>query len=312
MLLAALKLQLAALVTVAGVNTDELTSAPVKAALETLAKAQTETAPDKGGDINKAVNEAVEAIKKAATADDADANYTLALWARQGIVNGLDAATVLAMYQKAAKSNVPAKAELGALYLQNFPQDSAKVKEGVDLITAAEAAGNAGARRALAQLTLQGVGGIERSVEKAVKLLEKGSEAKDGAATYNLAQIYAAGVSERQADGGTKELLPKSEAKALENLKKAAIDQEFAPAMSDYATRLFQGDDEKGTNKNPKAAMEMFTKAAEKGNAAANRQLGVILKPVWVNRPRASTRHTSTTCSLPVARMVLLSSGWVT
>jgi len=100
----------------------------------------------------------VQAITKAAEGGDADANYAIALWSRLGVVNGLDANTVLGMYDKAAKGgNVPAMSELGGLLLQNFPQDVEKVKQGIKLIQDAEAEDNAAARRLLAQITLQGV-----------------------------------------------------------------------------------------------------------------------------------------------------------
>jgi hypothetical protein len=277
MLLAALKLQLAALVTVAGINTDDIKSDAVKTELTKLEAAQKSASGGTGGDVNQAINAAVQAITKAAEGGDADANYAIALWSRLGVINGLDANTVLSMYDKASKGgNVPAMSELGGILLQNFPQDTDKVKQGIKLIQDAEAKDNAAARRALAQITLQGVpaAGIERDVTKALGLLEKGSAAKDGEATYNLAQAYAAGIAERQQDGTPKELLKQDEAKALEYLKKA-VEQEHAPAMNDYGARMFQGDKD-GKGKDPKAAIDLFTKASIKGNAAAHRLLGSI------------------------------------
>lgn len=277
MLLAALKLQLAALVTVAGIDTADIKSDVVKTELTKLEAAQKTATGGTGGDVNKAVNDAVQAITKAAEGGDADANYAIALWSRLGVVNGLDANTVLGMYDKAAKGgNVPAMSELGGLLLQNFPQDVEKVKQGIKLIQDAEAKDNAAARRLLAQITLQGVpaAGIERDITKALGLLEKGSAAKDGEATYNLAQVYASGISERQQDGTPKEVLKADEAKALEYLKKA-VEQEHAPAMNDYGARMFQGDKD-GKGKDPKAAIDLFKKAADKGNAAAHRLLGSI------------------------------------
>ena len=277
MLLAALKLQLAALVSVAGIDTADIKSPDVTKALETLSAA-TKSAADGKTDINQASTEAVKAIKELADKGDADASYALALWARLGVINGLDAKALLGLYDRAAQGgNVPAKAELGGLLIQNFPQDLDQVKKGITLIQEAEGKGNAAARRALAQLTLSGVpaAGLERSIPKALELLEKGSAGGDGEATYTLGRIYAAGIQERQQDGSATDLLKRDEAKALDFLKKAA-DQEFAPAMNDLGTRLLLGEDKDGKNKDPKAAMAMFNKAADKGNAAAHRLLAQV------------------------------------
>lgn len=277
MLLAALKLQLAALVTVAGIDTADIKSPDVTKALQTL-EAATKTAADGKTDINQASTEAVRAIKELADKGDPDASYALALWARMGVIDGLDANALLGLYERAAKGgNIPAKAELGGLLIQNFPQDMAKVKTGIELIQEAEAKDNAAARRALAQLTLSGApaAGLERSVPKALALLEKGSGNGDGESTYTLGRIYAAGIQERQQDGTVSDLLKRDEAKALEFLKKAA-EQEFAPAMNDLGTRLLLGEDKDGKNKDPKAALSMFNKAADKGNAAAHRLLAQV------------------------------------
>ena len=177
MLLAALKLQLAALVTVAGIDTADIKSPDVTKTLETLSAA-TKAAADGKTDINQASTEAVKAIKELADKGDADASYALALWARLGVLNGVDAKTLLGLYEKAAQGgNIPAKAELGGLLIQNFPQDIDQVKKGIGLIQDAESKGNAAARRALAQLTLSGApaAGHERNVAKALDQLQNGS-----------------------------------------------------------------------------------------------------------------------------------------
>ena len=277
MLLAALKLQLAALVTVAGIDTADIKSPDVTKALESLSAA-TKSAADGKTDINQASTEAVKTIKDLADKGDPDASYALALWARLGVLNGLDAKSLLSLYEKAAQGgNVPAKAELGGMLIQNFPQDIDQVKKGIGLIQEAEAKGNAAARRALAQLTLSGApaAGLERSIPKAIALLEKGSSEKDGEATYTLGRIYASGIQERQQDGSASDLLKRDETKAIDYLKKAA-EQEFAPAMNDLGTRLLLGEDKDGKNKDPKAALSMFNKAADKGNAAAHRLLAQV------------------------------------
>jgi hypothetical protein len=281
MLLAALKLQLAALVTVAGIDTATIESPDVKSALEKLETATKQVTEGKG-DINQASAEAVKAIGELAAKegrDGADASYCLALWARLGVLGQqISGQQVLNTYEKAAKGgNIPAKADLGGLLLQNFPQDADKVKQGVEYIKEAEAKDNASARRLLAQLTLSGVpsAGIKQDTTAALALLEKGSAAKDGQSTYNLAQIYATGIKQQQQDGSTTELMKPDEAKARTYLEKAS-DQEFAAAMNDMATLYFVGEGKEAKGKDPKKGLDMFNKAAEKGSAAAHRLLGQI------------------------------------
>lgn len=291
MLLAALKLQLAALVTVAGIDTADIRSDGVKSALENLDKATKEVTQGKG-DINQASAEAVKAIGALADkegVDGADASYCLALWARLGVLGQqISGQQVLNTYEKAVKGgNVPAMAELGGLYLQNFPQDPDKVNRGVELIKTAEGKDNAAARRLLAQLTLSGVpaANLKQDVEGALALLEKGSSKKDGQSTYSLAQVYYKGIPAQQPDGSTKELLKADPAKGRTYLEKAAA-EEFAPAMNDLATLLFVGEGKEAKGKDPEKAISILTKSAEKGSAAANRLLGEIYENGLGGQPK--------------------------
>jgi TPR repeat protein len=191
MLLTAIKIKLAALVAVAGLNTDTLKNPEVVKTLESLAADQATAQKEPGKvDINASLTKAVEKIAELAKAGDADANYALGKWATLGVFQNATPEAVLGFYKASAdKGNILAKVELGALMLQAFPQDGEKLKEAVKLIEEAEAAGNNDARRALAQLTLQGAAGLEQSLEKAKALLEKGSADGDGASTLGLAQL---------------------------------------------------------------------------------------------------------------------------
>ena len=292
MLLAALKLQLAALVTVAGIDTADIRSPGVKTALESLDKATKEITQGKGGDINQSSAEAVKAINELAAkegVDGADASYCLARWAGLGVLGQqFSIQQVINTYEKAAKGgNVPAMAELGGILLQNFPQDTDKVKRAVELVKAAEAKDNDGARRMLAQLTLSGVpsADIAQDTKAALALFEEGSKANDGQSSYSLAQIYAKGLQAQAPDGTAKEELKADEAKAKSYLELAAS-QEFAPAMNDLATLFFVGEGPDGKGKDPKKGFEMFNKAAEKGSAAAHRLLGQIYENGLGDQPR--------------------------
>lgn len=272
MLLTAIKVKLAALVVVAGIDTDELKtlSPEMKSVLEQLAIDQ----KDDKKDLNAVMTEAVKKVNDLATAGDKDANYALGRWTVTGVLQGAQLEQTIAFYKTAAdKGQVPAMSELGQIMLQAYSQDAGKVAEAVELIQKAEAGGDRAARRLLANLHLNGVAKLEKSAEKARDLLVKGSEGGDGEATFMLHQLYSVGVT-----GST---ILKDDKKALELLKKAAEEQSNPVAMSTLGARLFNGDQptEGGAalvEKNPENAMKMFTQAADKGNPAANRLLAQI------------------------------------
>ncbi len=274
MLLTAIKVKLAALVVVAGLNTDELPgiSTEMKSTLEALAADQKAAAenPGKGPDVNASFNKALAKVRELAQKDDPDANFALAHW---GVLSNsnVNINEVVELYRKAAnKGHVQAKAELGQVLLQAFGQDPTRVEEAITLIQEAETANSPVARRVLATLYLNGAAKLPQDTTKALALLEKGSAANDGEATLGLSQVYAQGVTGVKADP----------AKSLEYLIKAS-DQGNAVAMSSYAARLFDGDPSTDgkpalVKKDPEAALTMFQKAADKGFAAANRLLAAI------------------------------------
>ncbi|MBX7208701.1 MAG: sel1 repeat family protein [Verrucomicrobiaceae bacterium] len=276
MILTAIKLKLVALVAVAGLNTDDMKgiSPEMTKALESLAADQ-KAAQEKDSkvDINASLTKTVEKVGELAKAGDPDANYALGRWALLGLFQNATAEAAMGSFKAAAdKGHVLAKAELGGLMLQAYPQDPEKVKQAIKYIQEAETGGNNDARRALAQLTLQGVGDIiPASLDKAKALLEKGSAAGDGAATLGLSQLYAAGVN----DGKGEVKLAKDENKALEMLQKA-VEQGNSPAMSQLAALYFNGAEHPSVKKDPAKAITMFKNAADKGNAAANNSLGQI------------------------------------
>jgi hypothetical protein len=280
MLLTAIKLKLAAMVAVAGLDTAEMPGASkefvdVLTALEAEQKKVSASPGANNADINKAFNDAVAKVRELAQKDDKDATYALAHW---GVLSGANINEVAALYRKAAdKGQVLAKSELAQVLMQAGAQNPEAIKEAIKLIKEAEAADNKVARRMLAQLHLQGVTEgekgvvvVEKSVAKAKELLEKGNKAGDGEATLGLAQLYSAGV----------EGVPQDQQKALDLLIEAGK-QGNAVALSTYGARLLNGDPD--TKESPKlvkkdvaAALKMFNDSAEKGLAAANRILGQI------------------------------------
>ena len=277
MLLTALKVKLAAMVAVAGIDTADMTnpSPDLTKVLDALAADQAaaqKAATDKttGPDVNKSFNEALAKINELAKKGDKDAQYALAHW---GVLSNSNVSDIIDLYRKASgQGQALAKVELAQVLLKAFPQDQERAKEAVTLIQEAEKADNKIARRLLANLYLAGAPnvGVEQSLEKAKSLLEQGSAAGDGEATLGLSQLYAAGVTG----------LAKDEQKSLDYLIKAT-EQKNAVAMSTYAARLFDGDpttaDSKAlVKKDPTKAMAMFEDAANTGFAAANRLLGAI------------------------------------
>lgn len=281
MLLTAIKLKLAAMVAVAGIDTAEMPGASkdFTGILENLKTEQDKVAQHPGAnnaDINKAFNDAVAKVRDLAQKGDKDATYALAHW---GVLSGANINEVAALYKKAAdQGQILAKSELAQILLKAGAQNPGAIKEAIKLIQEAEAADNKVARRMLAQLHLQGVTEgekgtivIEKSVAKAKELLEKGEKAGDGEATLGLAQLYSAGV----------EGVPQDHQKALDYLIEAGK-QGNAVALSTYGARLLNGDPAEPkegphlVKKDVKAALEMFNNAASKGLAAANRILGQI------------------------------------
>jgi uncharacterized protein len=280
MLLAALKLQVAAFVTVAGVNTDDITNASVKSILETLDKetvaAQTQATNDPTA-VQQAAQKAFDEIRKLADAadPDKDALYIMGLWSRTGLLSGASGEQVLSFYQKAAdKGQVLAKVELAQLLLQNFPQDQERVKQARTYLEEAEKANNNNARFILANFHLNGQAGYAVDVPKARKLLETGRAAKDGQSTFGLYQLIGRGVKVAAADGKETEVIKADAAAAVALLEEAATQQEFAPAMTELAQRLTDGDQQ--VKKDTTRAIKMYTDAGAKGNPFANRQLAIM------------------------------------
>jgi hypothetical protein len=277
MLLTALKVKLAAMVAVAGIDTADIPQASpdfvkILETLEADQKAAQKAVQDKttGPDVNKSFNEALAKINELAKKGDKDSQYALAHW---GVLSNSNVTDVIDLYRKAAaQGQVLAKVELAQVLLQAFPQDQERAKEAVALIQEGEKADNKVARRLLANLYIAGAPnvGVEQNVEKARALLEKGSAENDGESTLGLSQLYAAGVTG----------IPADPQKSLDYLIKAS-EQKNAVAMSTYAARLFDGDPTTGESKplvqkDPAKAMKMFEDAAATGFAAANRLLGAI------------------------------------
>lgn len=279
MLLTALKLKVAALVAVAGIETGDLVkpSSEITKIMENLQKAQEAvqknpqdaTAAAEG---TSAFNTAVKEAQALADKGDPNACYALAHW---GILAGskdVNINTIVALYRKAG--DLPAaQVELAQVLLQGFRQDADKAAEAIDLIIKAEAAGNKLARRTKAQLHLSGQAApkIEASIAKAVELLEKGSTDGDGDSSLGLYQIYSRGATG----------YPQDFAKALDYLKLAAEKQGNASALGELGARMLNGDPDtkdspKLVKKNVEEAIKLFDNAAKGGLAAASRILGQL------------------------------------
>ena len=282
MLLAALKLQVAALVTVAGVNTDDISNKDVKGILEILDKdikavqAQGDKADPAAA--NKALQGAFEAIQKLAAAENADkdALYIMGLWARGGLLSGASGQQVLDFYERAASAGqVNAKVDLAQIILQTFAQDPARIKQAGALLEEAEKTGNNAARFILANFKLNGQAGFATDAEGAKKLLDAGSAAGDGACTFGLYQLVGRGVSVADEKGEQKEIVKKDLPGAVKLLEQA-VTQGHPAAMTEYASVLLAGNNDLGITKDVTKAIKVYTDAADKGNGFANRQLAIM------------------------------------
>lgn len=277
MFLTALKIKLAALVAVAGIDTAEMPGASQEFTdiLITLKATQQlfQEDPRAGLEVTKFFNAAVDQVRARVRKNDKDAMYALAHW---GTLGGADSNEAAALYRRAAAAGqILAKSALAQMLMETGAQNPAAVKEGIGLIQEAEAAGDKRARVMLAQLHLQGVAEgdrmvVEKSMTKARALLEKGEQAGDGEATLGLAQIYSVGI----------EGIPQDHQKALMYLVKACA-QGNASALSTFGARLVNGDpatpdSPKQVEKNVPLLLKLFNESAEKGVAPANQILGQI------------------------------------
>jgi uncharacterized protein len=277
MLLAALKLQIVALASVAGVDSDTLNSPKVKPIIESLEKAVKDAGTD-AAKTQTALITALDEVKKLAegTTPDKDALYILGLWARNGLVSNASGQQVLDFYERAAAGTdgpVLAKVELAQILLQSFQQDPARAAQARALLDEAVAAKNNAARFIKANFLLNAQAGYASNVDEAKALLEAGSADGDGACTFGLYQLVGRGVTVNEADGKQTEKV-KKDAKAAVALLEKAVEQKNPNAMTEYAQRLIAGDTE--IPKNVAKAVDMFKTAAASGSGFASRQIGIM------------------------------------
>lgn len=317
MFLTAVKMKIAALVAVAGIDTAELPGASQEFTdILTALKADQDQfvkSPDAGLDVDKSFNAAVEKARALVQKNDKDAMFALARW---GVLSGSDMKEVAALYRRAAKAgHILAKTDLAQLLMNIEAKNPASVKEGIKLIQEAEAADEKMARRLLAQMHLQGVYEgtkgkvvVEKSSAKAMALLEKGEKAGDGRATLGLAQIYSVGI----------EGIPQDHQKALTYLVKAC-NQGDGDALTTFGGRLLNGDPD--TPESPKllvkdvpAVLAMLNQAAEKGLAPANLILAQIYETgfgadVQINVPKAFDYYSKAACGNDAKAMLRLGNA---
>ncbi|MBL9115129.1 MAG: sel1 repeat family protein [Verrucomicrobiaceae bacterium] len=277
MLLAALKLQLVALASVAGVDSDTLSSPKVKPIIETLEKAVKDAGTD-AAKTQTALQSALDEVKKLTegSTPDKDALYVLGLWARNGLLNA-SGQQVLDFYEKAAAGadgQVLAKVELAQILLQSFQQDPQRAAQARTLLDEAVGAKNNAARFIKANFMINGQAGYTVDIDEAKKLLDEGSAAGDGACTFGLYQLVGRGVSISDAEGKQTEKIKKDGKAALALLEKS-VSQKNQNAMTEYAQRLMSDNDPE-IKKDVAKAVSMFKDAAASGNGFANRQLGIM------------------------------------
>jgi TPR repeat protein len=321
MFLTALKMKLAALVAVAGIDTAEMPGVSQDFAnILIVLKADQDLFqknPGAGLEVNKFFDAAVDRVRARVRKDDKDAMYALAHW---GTLGGSDSNEVVALYRRAAAAGqIIAKSELAKMLMETGEKNPGAMKECVELVKEAEAAGDRRARVMLAQLHLQDVadddGSVgEKNAAKVIALLEKGEKAGDGEATLGLAQIYSVGL----------EGIPQDHQKALMYLIKPC-GQGNASALSTFGARLVNGDPDtpdspKQVEKNVPLLLKLFGESAEKGVAPANQILGQIYEnglgpdgaDVKIDVPKAFDYYTKAAYGNDAKALFRLGNAWET
>ncbi len=255
-------LQLTAMVSALGLNTDEWVKPSSAMVAQVQAISDAMAAAARGEQPKTSLQESINAIKDLADkGNDKDAQFAMGLILQQSNQSGaLEQA--LDYYKKAADSG-----QLHAMNNWGFisaasSQDEGKVKEGIASIKAAADKGFNPARRNMAAFILRGAAGQKQDPAAALKLLEDAANDKDDQAQFELAQFYLGGGGESL----------KNDDKAWDWLNKAA-DSGNPNALAALGSVLFDGKKfgSKEIKADEKKAVEKFTKLADQGVPAGLR-----------------------------------------
>jgi TPR repeat protein len=269
MLQSIIHIKLAAMVAALGLDTAEWKnpSPAMTQQVEALADAQKLIAEGKQPPAGKTLQDTINAIKELADkGKDKDAQYAMGHFLRQsnqqnGVVQAME-------YFKASadQGQLQAMNTYGSI-LATSSQDTEQVKNGVDYIKKASAAGLNEARRNMATIYLRGVAGVTKNVDEAFKLLEAASKSGDSQADYELTQFYAGG-------GGTER---RDDEKAWTYLQKSS-EAGNANALTLLGALLFEGGKigDKQIAKDPALAVTKFQKLAEQKNPTGLRTMGEL------------------------------------
>jgi TPR repeat protein len=274
-------LQLTAMVSALGLNTDEWVQPSPAIVAQVQAISDAMAAAAKGEQPKTPLQETINAIKDLADKNnDKDAQFSIGLFLQQSNQPG-SVEQALEYYKKAAASG-----QLHAMNNWGFltaasTQDEAKVKEGIASIRAAADKGFNPARRNMAAIILRGMAGEKQDSAAALKLLESAAAAKDDQAQFELAQFYLGGGGETM----------KSDDKAWDWLNKAA-DAGNPNALATLGSVLFDGKKfgEKEIKADEKKAVEKFTKLADQGVPAGLRTMAELHQGGLAGVPKDFTK----------------------
>jgi len=274
-------LQLTAMVSALGLNTDEWDKPSPAIVAQVQAISDAMAAAAKGEQPKTTLQDAINAIKDLADKNnDKDAQFSMGLFLQQSNQPG-SVEQALEYYKKAAASG-----QLHAMNNWGFitaasTQDEAKVKEGIASIRAAADKGFNAARRNMAAILLRGMAGEKQDPAAALKLLESAAGSKDDQAQFELAQFYLGGGGETMKDDN----------KAWDWLNKAA-DAGNPNALATLGSVLFDGKKfgAKEIKADEKLAVEKFTKLADQGVPAGLRTMAELHQGGLAGVPKDFTK----------------------
>jgi len=276
MLQTLVQVKLIAMAAALGLNTDEWKnpSPAMKDQVQSLESTMSLIGTPDAEKVGARIQESIGKIGKLADEGDKDAQYAIAFFIQNGLLQSQNAAQLaLSYYDKAAKAGqIPAKNALGFITIAQSNQlpekDRAEAwKKGVEMIEDASKAGYNPGKRNLAELKLTGQAGVAQDVDGARKLLEEAAAGKDGQAAYELFRYYAGRAGKDKVD----------DAKAKQWLETSADDGN-AQGLDTLGSALLAGGKigKIEIKQNEKLAVEKFAKLAKDGNPVGLRKMALI------------------------------------
>ena len=276
MLQTLIQVKLIAMAAALGLNTDEWKSpssdmtSQVQALQDTMKLIGTKDADKVGTNLQESISK----IKDLADKGDKDAQYAIAFFIQNGLLQSQNAVPLVFDYytKAAAQGQVPAKNALGFLKISQANQlpekDRTEVwKSGVQLIQEASSSGYNPARRNMAELELTGQAGVKQDLDSAHKLLEDAAKAGDNQAEFELFRYFHGRAGKDKVN----------EAMAQKWLE-ASADHGNAQGLDTLGTAMLTGAKVGALDikKDEAGAVQKFKKLADENNPIGLRKMALI------------------------------------